>query len=52
VVEPDVVGDLVVDAIVHDRFLVLTVPGVYDELVERARDLDGYIAQRAAEVFG
>jgi NAD(P)-dependent dehydrogenase (short-subunit alcohol dehydrogenase family) len=41
------VGELVIDAIVNDRFLVLTAPQVQDELVERARDPDRYVAERS-----
>jgi NAD(P)-dependent dehydrogenase (short-subunit alcohol dehydrogenase family) len=44
VVEADVVGELVADAVEHDRFLVLTAPAVHDEMVERVRDIDAYIA--------
>ena len=43
VVDPDVVGELVADAVAEGRFLVLTVPAVHDELVERVRDLDAYV---------
>lgn len=40
VVEASVVGDLVVDAIVDDRFLVLTPPEVEDEIATRGQDID------------
>lgn len=43
VVDADVVGELVADAIEQGRFFVLTAPGVHDELVERTRDIDAYI---------
>ncbi|HEX4218952.1 MAG TPA: SDR family NAD(P)-dependent oxidoreductase [Acidimicrobiales bacterium] len=43
VVEASVVGHLVVEAIVEDRFLVLTTPEVGDEIAERAQDIDGYV---------
>ena len=43
IVEADVVGELVADAIAAGRFLVLTAPGVHDELLERVRDLDAYL---------
>jgi NAD(P)-dependent dehydrogenase (short-subunit alcohol dehydrogenase family) len=44
IVAAEVVGELVADAVEAGRFLVLTVPEVRDELVERARDLDAYLA--------
>jgi NAD(P)-dependent dehydrogenase (short-subunit alcohol dehydrogenase family) len=47
VVEASVVGDLVVDAIVDDRFLVLTTPEVRDEIAERAQDIDGYVRSKS-----
>lgn len=43
VVEADVVGELVADAIAEGRFLVLTVPEVHVELMERAQDIEAYI---------
>jgi NAD(P)-dependent dehydrogenase (short-subunit alcohol dehydrogenase family) len=43
IVEAEVVGELVAQAIEDGQFLVLTVPEVHDELVERARDIDAYI---------
>jgi NAD(P)-dependent dehydrogenase (short-subunit alcohol dehydrogenase family) len=43
VVEAEVVGELVADAVAEGRFFVLTAPGVHDELVERVRDLDAYV---------
>jgi len=43
IVKAEVVGGLVADAVESDRFLVLTVPEVVDELIERATDLDEYI---------
>jgi NAD(P)-dependent dehydrogenase (short-subunit alcohol dehydrogenase family) len=49
VVEADVVGELVADAVTEGRFLVLTVPEVHDEIVERAADLDAYIAKLTQE---
>jgi NAD(P)-dependent dehydrogenase (short-subunit alcohol dehydrogenase family) len=50
VVEASVVGELVVDAITEDRFLVLTTPDVHAEILERARDIDRYVkAQSRAE---
>lgn len=47
VVEASVVGDLVAEAIVEDRFLVLTTPEVRDEIAERARDIDGYVRSKS-----
>jgi NAD(P)-dependent dehydrogenase (short-subunit alcohol dehydrogenase family) len=44
VVDADVVGELVADAVDDGQFLVLTVAGVHDELVERVRDIDAYVA--------
>jgi NAD(P)-dependent dehydrogenase (short-subunit alcohol dehydrogenase family) len=46
IVDATDVGESVVDAIVHGRFLVLTAPQVRDELLERARDHDAYLAKR------
>ncbi|MCU1458914.1 MAG: short-chain dehydrogenase/reductase [Actinomycetia bacterium] len=43
VVEAEVVGELVADAIETGRFLVLTATEVQDEVVARARDIDAYI---------
>src|SRR5579864_2843832 len=43
------VGELVADAIVEDRFLVLTAPQVADELRERARDIDAYVFRLSEE---
>jgi NAD(P)-dependent dehydrogenase (short-subunit alcohol dehydrogenase family) len=47
VVDADVVGELVADAITKGGFLVLTTPEVGEELVEHARDLDGYLEARS-----
>jgi NAD(P)-dependent dehydrogenase (short-subunit alcohol dehydrogenase family) len=47
VVEASVVGDLVVEAITGDRFLVLTTPEVGDEIAARGRDIDGYVRSRS-----
>ena len=46
IVEPELVGELVADAVEAGRFLVLTVPEVHDELVERAQDLDAYLTKQ------
>lgn len=42
-VEPDVVGELVADAITTGRFLVVTAPEIHDELRERAADPEAYL---------
>lgn len=41
--DPAAVGDMVADAITHNRFFVPTHPGVVDELRRRADDWDAYI---------
>ncbi len=43
IVEAEVVGELVADAIADGRFLVLTATEVQDELEERTRDIEAYI---------
>ncbi|RVT91027.1 SDR family oxidoreductase [Sphingomonas crocodyli] len=45
--EPDVVGQMVVDAILADRFMLPTDEGITDLLVDRARDWDGFLAKEA-----
>jgi NAD(P)-dependent dehydrogenase (short-subunit alcohol dehydrogenase family) len=45
-VEPDVVGQLVVDAIERREFLVLTADAVRDELRRKGDDLDAYLHER------
>lgn len=50
VVDADTVGELVAEAIVADRFLVLTAPEVADELRERAADIEAYITRKAEEI--
>lgn len=49
VVEAGEVGELVADAIEQGTFLVVTVPGVRDELRERAADIETYLARRVEE---
>jgi NAD(P)-dependent dehydrogenase (short-subunit alcohol dehydrogenase family) len=49
IVEPSVVGALVADAIVEDRFLVLTAPEIVDELRSRAADHDAYLSDALTE---
>jgi NAD(P)-dependent dehydrogenase (short-subunit alcohol dehydrogenase family) len=43
IVEAQEVGVLLADAVESGRFLVLTAPGVHDEMVERVRDIDAYL---------
>jgi NAD(P)-dependent dehydrogenase (short-subunit alcohol dehydrogenase family) len=43
IVEAEVVGELVADAIVDGRFLILTATEVQDELEERTRDIEAYL---------
>jgi len=49
VVEADVVGELAADAVANGRFLVLTAPAVHDAMVERVRDVDGYVVRSSEE---
>ncbi|HVC14871.1 MAG TPA: SDR family oxidoreductase [Acidimicrobiales bacterium] len=44
--DPMAVGEMVVDAIRHDRFLVLTHPELHDLLVEKASDPESFLAER------
>ena len=48
--DPIAVGDLVVDAIRNERFLVLTHPELHELLVERARDPEGFLAARVRSI--
>ncbi len=50
IVEPAAVGELVVDAIETDRFLVLTHPEVHDLLIRRAADPDRFLADELARL--
>lgn len=50
--DPIAVGEMVVDAIRRDRFLVLTHPELHDLLVERAKDPEGFLAERIRSVEG
>ncbi len=45
-IDPMSVGEMVVDAIRHVRFLVLTHPELHELLTEHARDTDGFLADR------
>ncbi len=44
--DPMAVGQMVVDSIKENRFLVLTHPELHDLLVERAEDPEGFLAAR------
>ncbi|MHB1553976.1 MAG: SDR family oxidoreductase [Acidimicrobiales bacterium] len=45
-IDPMTVGEMVVDAIRQERFLVLTHPELHELLVERAQDPEGFLAAR------
>jgi NAD(P)-dependent dehydrogenase (short-subunit alcohol dehydrogenase family) len=45
VVEPEVVGELVADAVSEGRFLILTAPEVAEELRSHAADVDAYLTR-------
>jgi NAD(P)-dependent dehydrogenase (short-subunit alcohol dehydrogenase family) len=47
VVDADVVGTLVADAVADGTFLVVTSPAVRDEFAAQARDLDAYVRTAA-----
>lgn len=44
--DPMAVGEMVVDAIRHNQFLVLTHPELHDLLIERAKDPEAFLAER------
>ena len=48
-VEPDVVGELVAEAVSAGTFLVVTAPEIHDELRERATDPEAYVQRMIAE---
>jgi hypothetical protein len=48
-VEPDVVGELVADAVTAGRFLVVSAPEIHDELRERAADIEAYVQRMIEE---
>jgi NAD(P)-dependent dehydrogenase (short-subunit alcohol dehydrogenase family) len=48
IVEPNVVGELIADAVTAGTFLVVTAPEIREELVERATDPEAYL-QRMIE---
>ncbi|GAV38990.1 SDR family oxidoreductase [Streptomyces acidiscabies] len=52
VLEADQVGELVADGIAEDRFLILTVPAVADELREKGADIEAYLARLTSEIEG
>jgi NAD(P)-dependent dehydrogenase (short-subunit alcohol dehydrogenase family) len=49
VVTADEVGESAADAVERGDFLVLTVPGVRDELVRRATDIEGYLQDHISQ---
>lgn len=49
VVMPDVVGELIAEAVANGKFLVVTVPEVLEELRQRAADPEAYVQQMIAE---
>ena len=49
IVFPDVVGELVAEAITAGTFLVVTAPEIHEELQQRAADPEAYIQQMIAE---
>lgn len=48
--DPMAVGQLTVDAIKENRFLVLTHPEMHDLLVERAKDPEAFLAERIRSI--
>jgi NAD(P)-dependent dehydrogenase (short-subunit alcohol dehydrogenase family) len=49
IVEADTVGELVADAVTDGRFLILTDPGVADELRNHGTDVDQYLADLSGQ---
>jgi NAD(P)-dependent dehydrogenase (short-subunit alcohol dehydrogenase family) len=49
IVPAEELGELAADAVSTGRFLVLTVPEIEAELIERATDIEGYLQRRIAE---
>lgn len=47
IVKPEVVGELVADAVDEGRFLVVTVPDVLAEVRDRAADIEAYVSRTA-----
>ncbi len=48
VVAPEVVGELVADAVTSGTFLVVTEPDIHDEMRERAADVEAYLQRMIA----
>lgn len=48
-VMPEIVGDLVADAVVTGKFLVVTAPEIHDELRERSADPEAYIQRMISD---
>lgn len=48
--DPMAVGELVVDAVKKNQFLVLTQPELHELLVERAKDPEGFLAERIRSI--
>jgi NAD(P)-dependent dehydrogenase (short-subunit alcohol dehydrogenase family) len=49
IVEPEVVGELIADAVTAGTFLVVTAPEIHDELRERAADPEAYVQRLIRE---
>jgi len=52
VLTPEAVGEMVVEAVLADRFLLLTHPEVQAQLVARATDPEAFLAAKIAELGG
>jgi hypothetical protein len=50
VLAPEAVGEMVRDAIVDNRFLLLTHPELQDVLVARAQDPEAFLARQLATI--
>lgn len=48
-VQPEVVGELIADAVTSGTFLVVTAPEIHDELRERSADPEAYMQRMIAE---
>ena len=49
IVTAEAVGELAADAVEHGRFLVVTVPEIHGELLERATDIEAYLQKMISE---
>ena len=49
IVDAEVVGELVAEAVTAGRFLVVTAPEIHDELLERATDIEAYLQRMIKE---